>query len=146
LRICGEIGASRDKEANIMARALIVDDDHGIRAMLCEILTLEGHQVHTATNGSEALSLLRVTPHSVIVLLGGIMPVMNGFETLDAVMRDERLARQHIYIPMSANIGFPPWAKTRLDIPDLPMLLKPFTADRVLDVVAWAMRRLEVAA
>ncbi len=129
-----------------MARVLIVDDDGAIRAMLREILTLEGHQVHTATNGSEALSLLRVTPHSVIVLLGGMMPVMNGFETLDAVVRDERLARQHIYIPMSANFGFLPWAKSRLGIPDLPLLLKPFTADRVIAAVAWAERRIEVTA
>jgi CheY-like chemotaxis protein len=142
----GETDASPDKEANIMARVLIVDDDRGIRSMLCEMLTLEGHQVYATTNGSEALSLLRVTPHSVIVLLGCIMPVMNGFEMLDAVMRDERLARQHVYLPMSANVGFPPWAKKRLGIPDLPMLLKPVTADQVLDAVAWAMRRLEVAA
>jgi CheY-like chemotaxis protein len=137
----------RDKaeEANIMARVLIVDDDRAIRMMLCEILTLAGHQVHTATNGSEALSLLRVTPHSVIVLLGGIMPVMNGFETLDAVLRDERLARQHTYIPMSAQVGFPPWVRRRLGIPDLPMIFKPFTADQVIKAVAWAVRRLEVA-
>jgi CheY-like chemotaxis protein len=138
--------APPSEEAFPMARVLVVDDDSAIRMLLHEILTLEGHQVHTATNGSEALSLLRVTPHSVVVLLGGMMPVMNGFETLNAVMRDERLVRQHVYIPMSANVGFPPWARKRLGIPDLPILLKPFSVDRVIEVVAWALRRLELAA
>jgi CheY-like chemotaxis protein len=129
-----------------MARVLVVDDERATREMLRATLEDEGHLVHSATNGSEALSLLRLTPHPVIVLLGGMMPVMNGFETLEAVLRDERLARQHVYIPMSANVGFPPWARKRLGIPDLPLLLKPFSADRAVDAVGWAIRRLELAA
>ncbi len=129
-----------------MARVLIVDDDRAIRALLCEALAGDGHLVYTATNGSEALSLLRVTPHSVIVFLGGIMPVMNGFELIESVLRDDRLARQHVYIPMSANFGFLPWAKQQLGIPDLPLLLKPFPAERALSAVGWAQRRLDVTA
>jgi CheY-like chemotaxis protein len=129
-----------------MARVLVVDDERATREMLRAILEDEGHLIHSATNGSEALSLLRLTPHPVIVLLGGMMPVMNGFETLEAVLRDDRLARQHVYIPMSANVGFPPWARKRLGIPDLPLLLKPFSADRAVDAIAWAIRRLELAA
>ncbi len=129
-----------------MARVLIVDDDSAIRALLCDALAAPGHVVHTAANGSEALSLLRLTPHSVIVFLGGIMPVMNGFELIEAVLRDGRLARQHVFIPMSANFGFLPWAKQRLGIPDLPLLLKPFSAERALAALEWAERRLKVLA
>lgn len=129
-----------------MARVLIVDDDSAVRALLSDALAAEGHMVYAAANGSEALSLLRLTPHSVIVFVGGIMPVMNGFELLESVLGDEELAHRHVFIPMSANFGFLPWAKQRLGIPDLPLLLKPFPPERALSALGWAERRLEVLA
>src|SRR5690242_10565125 len=129
-----------------MARVLIVDDDGAVRALLCDTLAAQGHVIHTAANGSEALALLRLTPHAVIVFIGGIMPVMNGFELLEAVLADGQLARRHVFIPMSANFGFLPWAKQRLGIPDLPLLLKPFSAERALAALQWAQERLRVVA
>ena len=52
------------------------------------VLAHYGYSVHTATNGREALALLRNAPHPGVVLLDLMMPVMNGWE-LVAVMTED---------------------------------------------------------
>ena len=57
---------------------LIVDDDDSIRAVVSEVLDLEGYRVATAGNGLEGLRLLeRRLP--TLVLLDMRMPVMDGW-------------------------------------------------------------------
>lgn len=63
---------------------LIVDDNKGIRTLLEEFLKSENHEVKTATNGKEALNLIRQHLPSV-VLLDSKMPVMNGLEVLRVI-------------------------------------------------------------
>ena len=59
---------------------LIVDDDHGIRGVLTQILQDEGHRVKTASNGLEALQTLRQSVRPCVILLDLMMPIMNGWE------------------------------------------------------------------
>ena len=59
---------------------LIVDDDHGIRGVLTQILQDEGHPVSTASNGLEALQKLNDSVRPCVILLDLMMPVMNGWE------------------------------------------------------------------
>lgn len=61
---------------------LIVDDDHGIRGVLSQILQDEGHAVSTASNGLEALQKIR-SVEPCLILLDLMMPVMNGWEFMD---------------------------------------------------------------
>ena len=68
---------------------LIVDDDHGIRGVLKQILQDEGHSVHTASNGLEALQSLRQSVLPCVILLDLMMPIMNGWEFMTR-RRDEQ--------------------------------------------------------
>src|SRR3954452_11839486 len=62
-----------------MGPILVVEDDEELRALLAEVLHREGYAVLLATNGSEALELLRtasVLPK--VILLDLVMPEMSG--------------------------------------------------------------------
>lgn len=64
---------------------LIVEDDSCIRETVKEVLEMEGYRVHTAENGREALELLRNDiAYPVLILLDLMMPVMNGWQFLEA--------------------------------------------------------------
>src|SRR5688500_13228027 len=60
---------------------LIVDDEDGIRITLRRQLTAQGHTVLEASHGIEALSIVRMQPDRVeLVLADVVMPRMNGTE------------------------------------------------------------------
>ncbi len=66
-------------------RALIVDDEEGVRFFLSETLRRSGHAVVTASSGEEALERLRDTPFELVLLdlrLGGRV---DGLRVLEAV-------------------------------------------------------------
>ena len=68
-------------------RILVIEDDELLREALAEVLTDDGHEVRTATNGAEALGELETWGAEVIVL-DLMMPVMDGF-----AFRDEQRRR-----------------------------------------------------
>ena len=61
-------------------RVLIVEDDADLREMMAQMLTLEGFDAETATDGADALGKVgtaRPLPH--IILLDMMMPRMDGW-------------------------------------------------------------------
>lgn len=70
---------------------LIIDDHPATRKLLEDIL---GHMYHVllASNGLEALELVRENPQIDMVLLDIIMPGMNGYEVCQRLKEDERTA------------------------------------------------------
>ncbi len=66
---------------------LVVDDDEDVRDSVALILRDEGYQVETAGNGKEALDMLERIPPPGAVLLDLMMPVMNGWSTLEALRK-----------------------------------------------------------
>jgi CheY-like chemotaxis protein len=60
-------------------RVLLVEDDPELRLMMEAVLTMEGVQVVTATNGADAYNLAR-THRPCLILLDLMMPVMTGEE------------------------------------------------------------------
>jgi CheY-like chemotaxis protein len=69
------------------ARILIVDDDQDVRDALRESLELMGHLVSEAANGRQALDVMTSTPDLCLVLLDLRMPIMSGWEFLEAKSR-----------------------------------------------------------
>lgn len=73
-------------------RILIVEDERDAREALKDILEIEGFNVVTAENGREGLELLKTAEEPCLILLDLMMPVMNGWEFLEAL----RLQEQHV--------------------------------------------------
>jgi CheY-like chemotaxis protein len=57
---------------------LVVDDDRDIRDSLIETLEDHGYQASGASNGVEALAMLKTSPRPCLILLDLMMPVMDG--------------------------------------------------------------------
>ena len=67
---------------------LVVDDDPELREILTEALTNAGFYVETGANGEEGLKkALEVKPS--LILLDLVMPVMDGWEFLEQLHKDD---------------------------------------------------------
>jgi CheY-like chemotaxis protein len=71
---------------------LIIEDDRDIRDTLRLILELEGYSPLVAKNGREGFEALQGCARPCLILLDLMMPVMNGWEFLDAHRRDVTIA------------------------------------------------------
>jgi CheY-like chemotaxis protein len=66
---------------------LVVDDDESIRSLLRQELTEAGYYVKEATNGKEALDMIR-DHRPDLVILDIMMPEMNGFDVAAILKND----------------------------------------------------------
>ncbi len=68
-------------------RILVVDDEEELVAALAERLTLRGLEIQIATNGTDALQLVR--EHDFNVIVADVkMPGIGGLELTAAIKRD----------------------------------------------------------
>jgi DNA-binding response OmpR family regulator len=71
---------------------LIVEDDADLRAMMDQLLHLEGFAPITAPNGREALKLLKAGAPARVILLDLMMPIMDGWAFRREQRRDPAIA------------------------------------------------------
>jgi len=72
-----------------MARILIAEDEEALCAMCARALSSDGHEVKTASNGSDALDALTREKGRFDLLLTDIrMPIMDGIALALAAARD----------------------------------------------------------
>jgi two-component system chemotaxis response regulator CheY len=117
-------------------RVLVVDDEESIRTVVAEALELDGYQVSTATNGAEALQHVRAhRPDAVVLDL--MMPVMDGWQFMDAFRRDPVIGRTPVVV-MSAYRGL---AATAPELGASACIAKPFDLDVLLGAVDRLVRR-----
>ena len=64
-----------------MARILVVDDEPGIRQILARVLQKAGHEVGSASNGEDALRMLREKKYD-LAIVDVVMPGKGGVETI----------------------------------------------------------------
>src|SRR5688572_11677489 len=69
---------------------LVADDTNTVRLMLTRYIEKLGHRVTAASNGRQALELLRDRDFD-LVLLDVLMPEMDGYEVLEQIKSDPRL-------------------------------------------------------
>jgi CheY-like chemotaxis protein len=73
------------------APVLVVDDDRDFRDAVAAVLERQGYEVRCAANGAQALALMhRGKPGAIVLDLS--MPVMSGWELIDALRADGDLA------------------------------------------------------
>ena len=78
-------------------RILVVDDDDAIRALMMTILRRRGFDVDVARHGGEAVERLANCRYA-LMLLDLMMPVMNGWEVLEAVAKQDPATRPMIIV------------------------------------------------
>jgi CheY-like chemotaxis protein len=71
---------------------LVVDDDAAILKAMSSVLGDAGYQVLAAFNGAQALEILAGPVLPQVILLDLMMPVMDGYDFLEAQRKDPRLA------------------------------------------------------
>jgi len=86
----------------------VIDDEQDLLDVTTFVLEKEGYRVQTAKNGADALARLSSGARPELVLLDMMMPVMNGWEFLEAVSRIPALRRIPIVVMTAAgSIGVP---------------------------------------
>jgi CheY-like chemotaxis protein len=111
---------------------LVVDDDAGSREALSALLTTEGFDVATATDGRDALHQLGNGTAPCVILLDVNMPGMDGraFRTVQA--GDSQVAD----VPVIAITGDPHIEKEAQELRVRDYLLKPVDPDKLLGLIA----------
>jgi CheY-like chemotaxis protein len=113
----------------VSAGILIIEDDADIRESLQQVLELEGYTVYTAGNGKEGLALLQRIERPSLILLDLMMPIMNGWEFLEAQRADAQVADVPVVIVSAAN-----------DVSKISraaeIVKKPVDLDQLLDLIA----------
>lgn len=105
-----------------MATILIVDDDAAILMLLTTVLHDEaGHTIVAASNGRQALDVLRSEPIDAVVCDVN-MPVMNGIELVRAIRADNVL--KEMPVVMISAMVHPEDLEPNIDVDR--MLKKPF--------------------
>jgi DNA-binding NtrC family response regulator len=114
-----------------MANILVVDDEHGIRELLIEILDDEGHNVIAAQNAGEARAA-RVCARPDLVLLDIWMPDTDGVSLLKEWASNGQLDMPVIMMSGHATIET---AVEATRIGALAFLEKPITMQKLLQAV-----------
>ncbi|MBI4914363.1 MAG: PAS domain S-box protein [Acidobacteria bacterium] len=84
---------------------LIVEDDPSVRATLVEVLTVLGYRIAVATDGIEALDLLRADPDRFdLVISDVVMPRMGGVELCRVALMAAPRARFLLSSGYSENV------------------------------------------
>ena len=72
-------------------KVLVADDDMRNTFVLVEILEEHGAEVLTAADGKEALEILYQNPDTGIVLMDIMMPVMDGYEAIRQIRKNNKI-------------------------------------------------------
>jgi two-component system, cell cycle sensor histidine kinase and response regulator CckA len=119
------------------ASVLVVDDETAVRRFAVRVLQREGFAVVEASDGVEALELIRADSASVEIVVSDIvMPRLNGVELMQV------LSVSHPHLPVILMSGYATSALFELGIAaPCSILTKPFPADHLLAEVQRCMKR-----
>lgn len=121
-----------------MGFILTVDDSRTMRQMIGGSVEALGYQVLEAEHGKAALDLLDERGDEVeLILLDVNMPVLDGFQTLQALKDDDRL--RHIPVIMVTTEGEKARIIQAIRMGAVNYVVKPFTpeelATRIVDAL-----------
>jgi CheY-like chemotaxis protein len=121
----------------VAARILVVEDDTFVQTVISDILLAQGHEVHTATDGTTALAAAMIHPPD-LVISDVMMPGMDGWALVRRVRSHPRLAFVPFIFLSSLNSLDDVLRGFRLGADDY--LPKPFSPEALLERVAHALR------
>ncbi|MBA3395317.1 MAG: response regulator [Deltaproteobacteria bacterium] len=106
---------------------LVVEDDTDLRETLAELLAMSGYRVETAEHGRAALDNMQ-TKKPCLVLLDLMMPVMDGWQVIEAMKHDPELKDIPVCVVSAQAQSAPPGSKC--------VIKKPTALSALLGVVA----------
>jgi response regulator RpfG family c-di-GMP phosphodiesterase len=120
-----------------MSHILVVDDERGVRESLFVLLSEEGHNIDTASDGMEALQLLKKRPYD-LVLTDIRMPNMTGLDLFEQIKTkfDENIP----VILLTANGTIETAVKAVKDGAS-DFIIKPFEIEHLRSSVNVALKR-----
>ncbi|OUC06174.1 hypothetical protein RY27_22675 [Litorilinea aerophila] len=120
---------------------LVVEDNPDVKLAICDILEAYGYQVRSATNGIEALEILRQIRPDVI-LCDIMMPGMDGYSLLQHTRSDTELRT----LPFIFLTGLTSTVDQRRakDIGVEDYLTKPFNNNDLILAIRNALRRHQI--
>ena len=127
---------TNDQTRNAPGTILLVEDDDGVRAFVRLGLEHAGYTILAAADSEQALDLFRTDPNRIdLVLSDVVMPNQTGPELI-AELRRLRPNVRAVFMSgytggIVSNSGGLPC--------DVPLLEKPFTLERLLQVVAMSV-------
>jgi len=77
---------------------LVIEDNNDIRDTVEDVLRTEGYNVYSVCNGREALLALKKIQGPTLILLDMMMPLMNGWEFLEAQKADAKFANLPVVV------------------------------------------------
>lgn len=111
---------------------LVVEDDPSVRGLLQTLLSAEGYEVVTASDGLAGLVKATAT-HPSLVLLDLMMPDLGGVRVLEEMRDDPELARIPVIV-VTGKIDAVPSMRELLGEDNV--FLKPFAVAELLSRVA----------
>jgi len=89
---------------------LVVENDEITREGVGMVLRREGYTPVIVGSGEEALSSLRRGLNPCLILLDMMMPDMDGWQFMEAKMRDAALAGIPVVVTTALGVSSPAWA------------------------------------
>lgn len=114
------------------AKVLVVEDDPSVRGLLHTLLTGEGYEVSTASDGLAGLVKASTTKPD-LMLLDLMMPDLGGIRVLEELRDDPTMADIPVIVVTGKLEAVPP---LRGLLGDDNVFVKPFGVTELLDRVA----------
>ena len=123
-------------------KVLIVDDSLVIRSIIEKIVKPMGYETLKASNGQEALGLLEKNAEDVeLVILDWNMPVLNGWETLNAIKKDK--AYEHVCIIMVSTESEDEKVDQAIAAGAHGYISKPFEAEELIEKIKVTLEKIK---
>lgn len=113
-----------------MQKILVVDDQYGIRVLLCEILQKDGYKMFEAANGVKALQIVEEEQPD-LVLLDMKIPGMDGLE----ILRRIKEKHAHVHVIMMTAYGELNLINEAMNLGAITHFAKPFDIDDIREVI-----------
>jgi len=132
-----EGGRLEEVKPAVHSRILVVDDEEPVARLLAEMLSSDGHQVHVATDGSDALECLAAASYDLVVT-DYKMPGLGGKSLCDAIDKRFKDLKGLVLMTTGDTVSGEPELAARAA--GVPLIHKPFDLDEFRDLVRRRLR------
>lgn len=116
----------------VLKQILVIEDNRDLRDMLEIVLSEEGYDVQTASNGKVALDIIKKNAPDLI-MLDLHMPVMNGWEFLEMY---REFVSQEIPVYIFTALSSPEISRKARTYKVAQIIEKPFRLSNLLHLLA----------